>query len=251
MARIRTIKPSMWSDASFCALDLETRLVYVGLISFSDDEGRFIATPQAVLGFLFPLDDVSAKRWTHWKTQLQDAGMVSFYRVAGREYGFHPNWTKHQVINRKQASTLPAPPAAQAVPAPAHSVSDSRNESVSDSRNDSLDPRTTRSVGEGNGRERNGRGASDDAAPTAQTLIGEFIDGCRTRPPGNVIAQLGKHVAALLGEGFDPAAIRAALAKFRAKPMHPSVLPSLVNEVVNDRAVARIEPRTEPKAEWR
>lgn len=68
---------------------------------------------------------------------------------------------------------------------------------------------------------------------SAKDLLGEYISACNRRPPSNTLGHLGKQIRILLGEGFEPEPIRAALDKLRTKGLHPSVLPSLVNEIVN------------------
>lgn len=68
---------------------------------------------------------------------------------------------------------------------------------------------------------------------SAKDLLGEYISACNRRPPGKTIGHLGKEIRILLGEGFEPGPIRAALERLRIKGMHPSVLASLVNEAVN------------------
>lgn len=68
---------------------------------------------------------------------------------------------------------------------------------------------------------------------SAKDLLGEYISACNRRPPGKTIGHLGKEIRILLGEGFEPEPIRAALERLRAKGLHPSVLHSLVNEAVN------------------
>jgi len=76
--------------------------------------------------------------------------------------------------------------------------------------------------------------ASGAAAPaTAQTLVGEWIDSRRRRPPGAVIGQTSKALRAMLEEGIDPDDIRAGLRVWADKGLHPSALPSVVNEVMN------------------
>lgn len=79
------------------------------------------------------------------------------------------------------------------------------------------------------------RGASAPAPPgvSARVLVGEYVSGCVNRPPRKVLGHLAKEINQLLAEGIDPDHIRAGLERFRAKPMHPSVLPSLVNEAMN------------------
>lgn len=78
-----------------------------------------------------------------------------------------------------------------------------------------------------------GAAAPEPDPATAQTLIAEWIDGCRKRPPGQVIGQVGKAIRAMLGEGIDPADIREGLGTWAGKTLHPSALPSVVNEVMN------------------
>lgn len=110
MARIRTIKPSFWSDAAMSSVSRDARLLAIGLISFADDQGRFIAAPGAILGYVFPLDPtVTPAKIKTWRDELTTAGIVHVYVIAGFEYGCWPNWTKHQVINKSRPSTFPAP----------------------------------------------------------------------------------------------------------------------------------------------
>jgi len=69
--------------------------------------------------------------------------------------------------------------------------------------------------------------------PTAQTIIGEWIDHAPKRPPQQVIGQTAKAIAAMLAEGIDPDDVRRGLAAWMTKGLHPSTLPSVVNEVMN------------------
>ncbi|SDD42706.1 hypothetical protein [Auraticoccus monumenti] len=89
--------------------------------------------------------------------------------------------------------------------------------------------------------EPNGSGAPHppadvEEAPSrnAGTLVAEWIEHCRRRPPNNVIGQISKHCRALLEEGIDYDDVRSGLqAWWQRGDLHPSVLPSLVNEVIN------------------
>lgn len=110
MARIRTIKPSFWGDDDVCRLSWDARLLLVGIISLADDEGRFIATPQSVLGYVFPHEDVTTAKYRRLMGQITDTKIVALYDDQGRSYGFLPKWKKHQKISKPQRSALPAPP---------------------------------------------------------------------------------------------------------------------------------------------
>lgn len=85
--------------------------------------------------------------------------------------------------------------------------------------------------------------------PTAQTLLGEWLDHCRKRPPGTVIGQVGKQIKVMLAEGIDPGDVRNGLAEWWRKGLHPSALPSVVNELMN-AAPARASPRRGDDIDW-
>jgi len=109
MARIRTMKPSFWSSRTAAQVSRDARLLALGLISFADDQGRFLASPAAVIGYVFPNDDdVTPAKFKRWFEELVKAGFVVPYEQAGVKYGV-VNF-KHQVINRPQPSTYPPPP---------------------------------------------------------------------------------------------------------------------------------------------
>ena len=109
MARIRTIKPSFWSDLAVARLRRDARLLCIGLISFSDDEGRFLASPSAIGGYVFPHDELPAKTVRQWRDEVAASGLIELYEVDGMEFGWFPKWKKHQRISKPQPSILPAP----------------------------------------------------------------------------------------------------------------------------------------------
>jgi hypothetical protein len=72
------------------------------------------------------------------------------------------------------------------------------------------------------------------AGAGAQQIIATWIDGCRKRPPKQVIGIISKNVKALLEEGVDTADVQAGLQRWADKgSLHPSTLPTVVNEVMN------------------
>lgn len=109
MARIRTIKPSFWGDDQVCALTWDARLLLIGIISMADDHGRFIATQQSILGYVFPHEEVSPAKYRRLMKEVTDTGIVQLYQHGTRHYGHLPNWKKHQRISKPQASALPQP----------------------------------------------------------------------------------------------------------------------------------------------
>ena len=92
--------------------------------------------------------------------------------------------------------------------------------------------------------ESSGEVALFDQAPTAQTLVGEWIDHCDKRPPGRVIGQVSKELKTLLDEGIEPERVRAALAEWNRKGLHPSTLASVVHEIGNRAPAAKGQQAT-------
>lgn len=115
MARIRTVKPSFWADEAVADLSRDARLLLIGLISFSDDEGRFLASTAAISGYVFPHDDLPAAKVRKWLDEIEATGIVRLYSVNRREYGVFPKWTSHQRISKPQTSAFPSPPLLRAV----------------------------------------------------------------------------------------------------------------------------------------
>lgn len=106
--RIRTIKPDVWRDADFNDVSIESRLIFLALISNADDEGRLSGSDKMMNSIVFPTDAIPMKRFSRWLDSLEDRGMVRRYNVATRPFVDIPNFTKHQVINKPSPSTHPS-----------------------------------------------------------------------------------------------------------------------------------------------
>lgn len=111
----RPLKTSFWDDDKVCRLSRDARLTLAGLITkMADDEGRFLATPVAVSGSLFPHDDLPPARVKRWLAEIEGEGIVYIYRVNGGTYGELVTWARHQKPPHPSPSTLPAPSEATA-----------------------------------------------------------------------------------------------------------------------------------------
>jgi hypothetical protein len=107
----RPLKSAFWDDDKVCRLSRDARLTLAGLITkMADDEGRFIATPQAVVGALFPYDDITPAKVKRWLSEIEAEGIVLTYRVNGGTYGWLGKWSRHQRPPHPTKSTIPPPP---------------------------------------------------------------------------------------------------------------------------------------------
>ncbi len=111
MARIRTIKPSFWGDDKTSQLSRDARLLFIGLISMADDDGRFLASHAAIAGYVYPNDAIRAVQLASWLSEIASLGLVELYNGGAVKYGAIPKYRRHQRISHPTASTLPPPPA--------------------------------------------------------------------------------------------------------------------------------------------
>lgn len=107
--RIRSLKPETWEDEKVGSVSRDARLLFVGLITMADDDGRFRYLPSAICGHVFPYDEDAPRKLGKWMKELETAGLILLYAVEKVTYGWLPGWG-HQRINKKRDSDLPAPP---------------------------------------------------------------------------------------------------------------------------------------------
>jgi hypothetical protein len=114
--RIRTLKPEVWEDEAVGKLGAWERLLFIGLITMADDEGRLRALPSAIGGHVFPYDEHPPAKILRWLEAVRGVGLIDRYEHDGTPYVQIIGWAKHQKINRPQESILPAPSMNGAVP---------------------------------------------------------------------------------------------------------------------------------------
>jgi len=111
MARKRFLTPDIWSDAFITRLSPEERLLFIGMITLADDEGRLRAEPSYLKGEIFPKDGLSELEVAGLRDRLaRRKSSVYLYKVAGMSYVYLPKWPKYQAPSHPSASRLPAPP---------------------------------------------------------------------------------------------------------------------------------------------
>lgn len=110
--RKRMLHTSIWGDKKVVALSLQARLLYVGLITHSDDDGRFNGDPALIRSSVFPRDtNISVEDVQKWRDEIVASGLIVLYSNNDDEYIAHPKWTKYQNlrVDRRCESKIPAP----------------------------------------------------------------------------------------------------------------------------------------------
>lgn len=108
--RKRMLNPTIWFNTDVSKLKLSQRLIYIGLISLSDDDGRLIGDPAYIKAQLFPYDHIPYHAVKSSLQRIADENLIIHYEVSGSWYIQHPRWTKHQYIRDRKPSQYPPPP---------------------------------------------------------------------------------------------------------------------------------------------
>ncbi len=104
------IDPGIWQSQDFGKLSTLAKLVFIGLFSQADDDGRGRANPQYIKNTLFPYDEEMLKGDIERSLdEIAENMSILFYDCGGNEYYNLTNWSVWQKVDRPQKSRLPAP----------------------------------------------------------------------------------------------------------------------------------------------
>lgn len=110
MARARNIKPGFFSNEDLVELDFATRLLFIGLWTEADREGRLEDRPKRLKMALFPADNLDVDAMLG---SLERLGFIRRYAVGELRIVQIVNWAKHQNPHHtEKPSVLPAEPEA-------------------------------------------------------------------------------------------------------------------------------------------
>jgi hypothetical protein len=105
--RSRGIKPGFFKNEDLAELEFGTRLLFIGLWTMADREGRLEDRIRKIKIELFPADNVDIDAML---VQLHGAGFVHRYVIDNKGYIQIINFKKHQSPHMKEPpSTIPAP----------------------------------------------------------------------------------------------------------------------------------------------
>jgi hypothetical protein len=100
VARARNLKPGFFRNADLVELPFEARLMFAGLWTIADREGRMEDRPKQIKMEIFPADTIECDALLN---MLQSAGMIERYSVENKSYIQVVNFTKHQNPHHMEA----------------------------------------------------------------------------------------------------------------------------------------------------
>ena len=107
MARKRMISPEIWDSENFSKLSVLAKLIFIGMFSNADDEGRGRAKAAFLKSKLFPYDD--SMRVADIEAALDEVAAnmsVTIYSHDGNEYYSFDNWNKWQRVDKPSPSSI-------------------------------------------------------------------------------------------------------------------------------------------------
>ncbi len=111
MARSRNIKPGFFRNEQLAECSFAARLLFAGLWTLADRDGRLEFRPKRIKADLFPFDAVEIPELA---VELHGQKLIEMYEVDGQAYLSIPGFQKHQRPHPKEPpSVIPQLPAAQ------------------------------------------------------------------------------------------------------------------------------------------
>lgn len=108
MARKRMIDPNIWQSEDFSKLSTLAKLVFIGLFSLADDEGRGRSNPVYLKSSLFPYEEsIRSADIDKTLSEISSNMSVIFYSCDGNNYYSLYNWNTWQKIDRPSESKIP------------------------------------------------------------------------------------------------------------------------------------------------
>ena len=112
------ISPEIWESQSFGELSLLAKVLFIGMISQADDDGKGVLSPQLLKSKILPYDelriadiDKALKEIGHNASVAESADAdkareerghkmsVVYYEVGGKQYYCFENWRKWQTCH--------------------------------------------------------------------------------------------------------------------------------------------------------
>ncbi len=111
MPRIRSVKPEFFTSEPVNACSMPAQLLFIGLWTHSDDEGRSVDNVRVLKGALFPLnDEMTPNRIESGLVELARQQLIVRYSVERKRYIVVRNFKEHQHPKKPTPSKIPPPP---------------------------------------------------------------------------------------------------------------------------------------------
>lgn len=105
----RMVEQTVWTNPNFAARSMVERLLWIGLITNADDQGRLVGHPGIVKAAVFPVDQITPAKINAGLAVYAEIGWLIRYEVKGVQYAQIVHWWEHQQMRWAAPSLYPAP----------------------------------------------------------------------------------------------------------------------------------------------
>jgi len=105
------VDPQIWRNEKIGSLSDAGRLLFIGIFSQADDDGKLKASPRFLMANIFPYDkDKIEEDIRHLRDQCAELGLIRVYTNGKEEYLDIPGWHEHQQIRKDRYNPSSLPP---------------------------------------------------------------------------------------------------------------------------------------------
>ena len=101
----------LWTSEQFGKLSDRAKLLFIGMITLADDDGKLRGNPAYLRGQIFPYEEsITVTDVLQVRNEIKKNGLIELYSVDGFEYIQHPKWSEYQKIRKDlyKESSLPS-----------------------------------------------------------------------------------------------------------------------------------------------
>lgn len=109
MSNRRMITSDLFEDEIIGGLPVTDRLLWVGLITIADDQGRLSDNPALIRSKVFPYDEIPISEINDALLHLAETNRITRYQAENKKCIQINSWWKHQRSQWAGKSNLPAP----------------------------------------------------------------------------------------------------------------------------------------------
>ena len=100
----------MWADPAIAKMSHAERLLFIGMVTIADDEGRLPASASYLAGAIFPNDSQAPRSVRRWRDSVvEKAPNVLLYQHEGVDFISLARWERYQKPSHPTPSKLPKP----------------------------------------------------------------------------------------------------------------------------------------------
>lgn len=99
--RKRMLASCIWEDEKFCQLTRVEQVLFIGLITHADDDGRLRGDAEYLKTKIFPFDRVGVLKIRIMVEKFHEMRLIIFYPTTKGYVIAFPKWNKYQKIEAK------------------------------------------------------------------------------------------------------------------------------------------------------